>query len=102
MIATAKFWGLPLWLCCGVCVAMAITWWRVWPRDRVEQHAGFRFVVLRTAHALTWALLALAALVAMLTETKTASVAARLLSFGALASYVAFLITTAASPVKRR
>jgi hypothetical protein len=38
---------------------LAVTYYFVWPKHRAGAQGGFRFLVLRWAHALTWLLLAL-------------------------------------------
>ncbi len=88
------FWGIPLWLCALVCFAMTCVWIFVWPRERVSSTSGLRFIILRWFHALTWVLLALAALVGM-TSQPWMPLVCRILAFGSLAAYLTFIAAMA-------
>ena len=53
------FLNLPWFLWAILALAVAIIYSFVWPHKVVTVTTGFRFLVLRWAHALTWLLLAL-------------------------------------------
>lgn len=56
--------GLP-WLAWAVAAAlMTVLWVVVWPKARARERRGVRYLCLRWAHAVTWAVLTAAALVA--------------------------------------
>jgi len=60
---STKLLGIPLPILWTGCVLLTIVWIFVWPRDRATHSAVIRYVILRWFHALTWLLLALAALI---------------------------------------
>ena len=52
------FLGLPWLLWAGLALVVAVIFTLVWPSDRVAVAGGWRFFLLRWAHALVWVLLA--------------------------------------------
>lgn len=84
-----KFGGVPVMVWGLLCVLMALVWLWVWPADRVSPGEGWRFIVLRWFHALTWLLLALGVFSAALRLAGGALV--RPLAFAALLAYLVFL-----------
>jgi len=84
------FWGIPLWLCALFCFALTLVWCFVWPRSHGPSASGLRFVILRWFHALTWALLTVAATLGMFSQTWTPTVC-RILALGSVAAYLTFL-----------
>jgi len=87
-----KLLGLPLVMWAGVCLVMALIWVRIWPSDRIAVDSGLRFIVLRWFHALTWLLLAIAALVAAFSPAGVTKEASRI----ALLALVVYLMFMAA------
>ncbi len=51
------FLNLPWFAWAAVALLVAVLYSFVWPKDRITDLAGFRFLVLRWGHALTWLLL---------------------------------------------
>lgn len=87
-----KWLGIPYLIWSGLCLIPAAVWLAVWPRDQAAAMTGLPSLILRWGHALTWALLALAALLAGLAP-KRSTAPARLVGLLALGVYGAFLIT---------
>ena len=52
------FLNLPWLVWAGIALVVAVIYTFIWPKDRIADLTGFRFLVLRWAHALTWYLLA--------------------------------------------
>ncbi|MBL8077492.1 MAG: hypothetical protein JNM55_05990 [Anaerolineales bacterium] len=52
------FLNLPWFVWAGIALVVAVIYTFVWPKDRIADLTGFRFLVLRWTHALTWYLLA--------------------------------------------
>ncbi len=52
------FLNLPWLAWAGIALVVAVIYTFIWPKDRIADLTGFRFLVLRWAHALTWYLLA--------------------------------------------
>lgn len=84
--------GLPLFVWGLACLALAIVWVIVWPRDHLTTTGGWQFVILRWFHALTWLLLAIAAFVAYV-DLLGGLGSARLIAFAALIVYLIFIST---------
>jgi hypothetical protein len=51
------FLNLPWFAWAVVALLVAIVYSLVWPKDRVTDPSGFRFLILRWGHALTWLLI---------------------------------------------
>lgn len=84
------FFGVPLLVWGGVCLALALVWVVIWPSKRIAHTSGVRFFILRWFHALTWLFLALAAFMSsfnILGGASTARVVAQL----SLATYLIFI-----------
>lgn len=88
-----KLWGVPFFVWSGICLILAIVWVFVWPADRAVTLTGVRLFVLRWFHALTWLLLAIAALAAAFPALAATSIP-RMVALAALAVYLTFLAVT--------
>lgn len=88
--------GLPLWLWGLVCLGLAAVWVVVYPRPLAAKLTGWRFIVIRWFHALTWLLLAAAAFLAAFNLLGGAALA-QPVALASLAVYVAFMLTLAIS-----
>jgi hypothetical protein len=95
-----KFFGVPLFVWVIFCLALAVVWVIFWPRDRVGVAGGFRYIVLRWFHALTWLLLAVAALIAGLDSEGNAPLA-KVISLLSLVVYLIFMGTFVTSASSR-
>ena len=51
------FLNLPWFAWAAIALLIAILYAFVWPKDRIADLNGFRFLILRWGHALTWLLL---------------------------------------------
>lgn len=85
------FFGIPYLFWGVTCVLMALIWVFMWPKESAGT-GGWRFMVLRWFHALTWALLAAAAFIATF-NVLGGTTLAQLLALLALAVYVVFIGT---------
>ena len=50
--------NLPWFLWAGISLCIAMIWIYIWPRKAVTSNMGFRYLILRWGHALTWVFLA--------------------------------------------
>lgn len=78
---------VPLLAWAAAALVLAVVWGFVWPADQAA--SGIAWVILRWFHALTWLLLALAALIAALAPAGWSS--AKPVAFAALITYLIFL-----------
>ena len=62
------FLGIPLWICAAVCFVLACLWLYFWPQDPAGSASPVRLLILRWFHAVTWALLGVAAISSMIPE----------------------------------
>lgn len=77
------------------CAILALIYFRVWPRRKVEGTRGWRYVIVRWFHGLVWVLLGISlALHALPDESGHVRVIAKLLAVLALVVYVTFLFAT--------
>jgi hypothetical protein len=53
------FLNLPWFVWAALTLIIALIYSFVWPKDRITDLAGFRFLVLRWGHALTWLLISI-------------------------------------------
>lgn len=53
------FLGLPWFVWAALALLVALIYTFVWPHKVVSESAGFRFLVIRWGHPLTWLLLAI-------------------------------------------
>jgi hypothetical protein len=53
------FFNLPWFVWAGLSFGVAVIYYFVWPHNAVTNTTGFRFLVVRYAHALTWLLIAI-------------------------------------------
>jgi len=53
------FLNLPWFAWAGISILVAVFYYFVWPQKAVTASSGFRFLMIRYAHTLTWALLAI-------------------------------------------
>jgi hypothetical protein len=51
------FLNLPWFAWAAIALLVAILYSSIWPKERIADLGGFRFLVLRWGHALTWLLL---------------------------------------------
>jgi hypothetical protein len=51
------FLNLPWFAWAVIALLIAVLYSFVWPKDRMADPTGFRFLILRWGHALTWLLL---------------------------------------------
>ncbi|MFZ2486717.1 MAG: hypothetical protein WAZ19_01235 [Anaerolineae bacterium] len=89
------FFGIPYFFWGVMCVLMTLIWVFMWPKESAGT-GGWRFIVLRWFHALTWALLAAAAFSATFNVLGDTALAQRL-ALLALAVYVVFIGTMISS-----
>lgn len=53
------FLNMPWFAWAGIALVVALIYTFVWPKDRIADLTGFRFLVLRWGHALTWLLISI-------------------------------------------
>lgn len=53
------FLGLPWFAWAALALIVGVIYTFIWPKKAVKEDAGFRFLVIRWGHALTWLLLAI-------------------------------------------
>jgi hypothetical protein len=53
------FLNLPWFAWAAIALLVAILYSFVWPKERIADLVGFRFLVLRWGHALTWLLISI-------------------------------------------
>jgi hypothetical protein len=53
------FLNLPWFLWAVLALILAVIWIYVWPHNAVTETTGFRYLVIRWGHALTWLFLAI-------------------------------------------
>ena len=53
------FFNFPWFVWTGLALIVAVFYYFVWPQKAVTDSTGFRFLVIRYAHTLTWLLLAI-------------------------------------------
>ena len=87
-----KFMGLPLFVWALFCLGVAAVWVAFWPAERAAGAGPLRYIILRWFHALTWLLLAAAALIAGLGAEANAR-AAKVVALASLAVYLVFMGT---------
>jgi hypothetical protein len=81
--------SLPIW---GVvCLAIAVTYWFVWPKAGAQRATGWRWWVMRTFHSLVWLLLALACF----TRAPLGETISNALALLGVAAYAIFIYTLA-------
>jgi hypothetical protein len=85
-----RFIGVPLFIWAVFCLALAVLWFWLWPRERATGISGIRHIILRWFHALTWLLLAAAALIAGLDARGNARLA-KAVSVFSLVVYLIFM-----------
>ena len=85
------FFGIPYFFWGVTFVLMALIWVFVWPKESGVTD-GWRFIVVRWFHALTWALLAAAAFIATF-NVLGGTATAKLLAALALVVYIIFFGT---------
>ncbi len=86
----STFWGLPVEVWVGLCLAVAAFYTMLWPRPlRGEQRSLWTASVLRWGHALVWVLLA----AAFLAYRFFGLLPAQLLGLSGLALYIVFMAT---------
>lgn len=84
------FRGLLLWKCAMGAFVLGLVWMALWPKEKAVERRGFRYLVLRWFHALTWLLLSAASVLGMV-RAPWAGVAARAVAFSALGAYLVFM-----------
>jgi hypothetical protein len=88
------FLGLPPWLWGLLCLGLTAVWVVVYPRPLAARLSGWRFIVIRWFHALTWLLLAVAAFLAAFNPLGGAALA-QPVALASLGVYVVFMLTMA-------
>jgi hypothetical protein len=53
------FFNLPWFVWAALAFVIAVVYSFFWPKDRIVELTGFRFLVLRWGHALTWLLISI-------------------------------------------
>jgi hypothetical protein len=53
------FLNLPWFGWAGIALIIAVIYYFVWPQNAVTSSTGFRFLVIRYAHMLTWILISI-------------------------------------------
>lgn len=53
------FLNLPWFAWAGIALVVAVIYTFVWPKDRVADLTGFRFLVISWGHSLTWLLISI-------------------------------------------
>lgn len=53
------FLNLPWFVWAALALVIAVLYSFLWPKDRIADLTGFRFLVLRWGHALTWLLISI-------------------------------------------
>jgi hypothetical protein len=76
----------------AIALTLAVIYFFIWPKRRAGATAGFRFLVLRWAHALTWLLLALSFILRGLSPTLNG--AAGLIAAAGGLIYLLFMVMT--------
>jgi hypothetical protein len=84
-----KFWGLPLPVWGGLCLALAVLFIFLWPANK--QVSGVPYLILRWAHALVWMVLAVSCFVRAWIPRSAGT--ANVLAFLALPVYLIFVFT---------
>jgi hypothetical protein len=54
-----SFFNLPWFVWAALALVIAVVYSFFWPKDRIVDLTGFRFLVLRWGHALTWLLISI-------------------------------------------
>lgn len=90
----ALFAYAPAWVWVSGCAALALLYFLVWPKRKVEGlPRGLRYFVVRWFHGLVWVLLGVSlALHAARDESSVARTAAKALAVLALLAYAAFVL----------
>jgi hypothetical protein len=52
------FLNLPWFVWAGLALIVAIIYYFVWPNKAIDSSTGFRFLIIRYSHTLTWLLIA--------------------------------------------
>lgn len=86
------FFGLPWFAWAGISLAVSLLYSFVWPRRRISENGGFRYLVLRWGHTLVWVLLAINFLLRGLSPSAASAADAFALSGGL--AYLLFLVMT--------
>lgn len=84
--------NLPWFAWAGIALIVALIYTFVWPKDRIADLTGFRFLVLRWNHALTWLLISINFILRGL-DPKFSSTANMIAATGGLI-YLLFLVMT--------
>ena len=87
-----RLFGVPLVIWGVLCCALTLVWIIVWPSNKAAATTGFRFVILRWFHALTWLFLAIAAFIAAF-DVLGGEATARLVAWLSLLTYLVFMGT---------
>ncbi len=91
---SVRLFGVPLIVLFFICVAIATAYCFVWPVQKAVGADGISYFILRWFHPMAWMLLATACLTRILGGVKAVN-AAKLISFLALPTYVAFFLVNA-------
>ena len=86
------FLNIPWFVWSAVALIVALIYSFIWPNDRIRDLTGFRFLILRWAHALTWLLLAVNFLLRGLSPALTST--ANIVALAAGLAYVSFILIT--------
>jgi hypothetical protein len=86
------FLNIPWIAWSALAFIVAIIYSFIWPNDRIRNLTGFRFLVLRWAHALTWFLLAVNFLLRGIDASFNG--AADIIALGGGLAYISFLLIT--------
>ena len=86
------FLNLPWFVWAGLALVIAVIYSFVWPQKAVAVPSGFRFLVLRWGHALTWLLLAINFLLRGLSPSLNG--AANLIALAGGLVYLLFMVMT--------
>ena len=87
-----KLLGIPLPFWGIACLALAVIWVFVWPRNKSVAPGSVPHFILRWGHALVWLFLAAAAFIAGF-DILGGAITARIAAFLALITYLGFMVT---------